>query len=74
MQNRHNQTIATAARPGIRPASPAPANPRAEKQVEFVLNMPQARSAAVAGLSTTGIPSKPRCAKSPEMSGRRLSL
>jgi 1,4-alpha-glucan branching enzyme len=37
-----------APRPGARPASQT-FNAPAEKRVEFVLNMPQARSAAVAG-------------------------
>jgi 1,4-alpha-glucan branching enzyme len=36
------------ARPAVRPASPTFDSPH-EKRVEFVLDMPQARSAAVAG-------------------------
>jgi 1,4-alpha-glucan branching enzyme len=48
MQTRHTQPILAAPRPGARTASPTFDGP-AEKRVEFVLNVPQARSAAVAG-------------------------
>ncbi|MGO8679207.1 MAG: glycogen-binding domain-containing protein [Limisphaerales bacterium] len=48
MQNRHTQATLAPARPGARPPSPTSDTP-AERRVEFILNMPQARSAAVAG-------------------------